>query len=112
MLDLLIVFLAKLSLINQKRLFSVGNGEVVSFLVIIHQRLGSIIDLNVVHRVFGKVQVSDLIDSVISIISNNGFSNDFVFDFVFFPSFFLKIINVILNGFLLEAAGDKVDLQE
>lgn len=55
MLDLLIVFLAKLSLVNQKGLLGVGDGEIITFLVIIHERLRGVVDLNMVHGVLGKV---------------------------------------------------------
>jgi hypothetical protein len=67
----------------------------VPFLVVIDQGLRGIVDLHMVHRCSREVKVSNFVDSVVSIVSNNWFSNNFIFDLVFFPAFFLKVENII-----------------
>jgi len=66
--------------------------------------LGSVVDLHVIHGGFGKVQIGDFVNSVISVISNHRFTDDFIFDFAFFPAFFLEVKDVIKDGILLEAS--------
>ena len=65
-----------------------------------------------IHRTFGEVDVCDLVNSIISIVSNNRFSDDFLFNFVFFPAFFLQEENVVQNAILLKTTGYKVNLEE
>ena len=112
LLDLLVVFGAELSLVNEEGLLGVGDGEVVPLLVVFDQSLRGVVDLDVVHGTLGEIEVGDLVDTVVSVVSNDGLADDFLLDFVLFPAFLLEVEDIVEDGVLLEAAGDEVDLEE
>lgn len=111
-LDLLVLFSAHLSLVDEEGLTGVLDLEVVSLLVVVKERDGLVVDLDVVLGGLSEVDVGDLVNSEVAVVSNDGFADKFVFDFAIFPAFFTEVIDVLEDGVLLEASGDEVDLQE
>jgi hypothetical protein len=89
LLDLLVFLLAELSLVDEERLLGVGNGEVVALLVVLDEGLRGIVDLNMVHGTLGEVEVGHLVDTVVTVVGDDGLADDFLFDFVLFPAFLL-----------------------
>lgn len=89
LLHLLIFFSAEFALVHEEGLLGVGNSEVVPLLVVFDQSLRRVVDLHVVHGTLGEVEVSHLVNAVVSVIRNDRLANNFLLDFVFFPSFFL-----------------------
>lgn len=112
LLDLLVVLGSKLALVDQQGLLGVGYVEGVSFLIILNEGLGFVVDLNVVHGTLGEIHIGDLVNAEVAVVSDHWLTNDLLLDLTFFPSFLLQIEDVVQDGVLLEATGHEVDLQE
>ena len=112
LLDLLVVLGSKFALVDQQGLLGVGYVEGVSFLIILNEGLGFVVDLNVVHGTLGEIHIGDLINAEVAVVSDHWLTNDLLLDLTFFPSFLLQIEDVVQDGVLLEATGHEVDLQE
>lgn len=112
LLDLLVVLGSKFALVDQQGLLGVGYVEGVSFLIILNEGLGFVVDLNVVHGTLGEIHIGDLVNAEVAVVSDHWLTNDLLLDLTFFPSFLLQIEDVVQDGVLLEATGHEVDLQE